>query len=131
MTYTVTILTIDQLREAAEKMQTFLEAKPLDQEEGLIDRLELLGTLAAKAGKCLADAKYHLDQRKNDSITQALKEAMEGDWSITIIHKKIDALCKDENYLVTLFDRINSSAVHQMDATRTVISYRKEQMRMT
>lgn len=112
-------------------MQTFLEAKPEDQEEGLITRLELLGILAAKAGKCLADAKYHLDQRKNDSITQALKEAMEGDWSITIIHKKIDALCKDENYLVTLFDRINSSAVHQMDATRTVISYRKEQMRMT
>lgn len=131
MSYTVTILTIDQLREAAEKMQTFLEAKPEDQEEGLITRLELLGILAAKAGKCLADAKYHLDQRKNDSITQALKEAMEGDWSITIIHKKIDALCKDENYLVTLFDRINSSAVHQMDATRTVISYRKEQMRMT
>jgi len=131
MSYEENITTPDKLRETAQKMQTFLEAKPEDQDEGLITRLELLGTMAAKSGKCLADAKYWLDQRKNDSITQALKEAMAGDWSISIIHKKIDALCKEENYLVNLFDRINSSAVHQMDATRTVISYRKEQMRMT
>lgn len=131
MSYTVTILTPDELRATAEKMQAFLEAKPEDQEEGLITRLELLGIMAAKSGKCLADARYHLDQRKNDSITQALKEAMAGDWSISIINKKVDALCKDENYLVNLLDRINSSAVHSMDALRTVISYRKEQMRMT
>lgn len=131
MTFTPDILTIDELYKIATDMQKYLEAKPEDQDEGLITRLELLGILAAKAGKCLADSKYHLDQRKNDSITQALKEAMEGDWSISIIHKKIDALCKDNNYLVNLFDRINSSSVHSQDALRTVISYRKEQMRMT
>jgi hypothetical protein len=131
MSYTSNITTKEDLLATAEKIQLFLEAKPDDQEEGLITRLELMGILAAKAGKCLADAKWHLDQRKNDSITQALKEAMAGDWSISIIHKKIDALCKEENYLVNLFDRINSSAVHSQDALRTVISYRKEQMRMT
>lgn len=127
----IPILTIDELRETAGKMQTFLEAKPEDQDEGLITRLELLGVMVAKSGKCLADAKWHLDQRKNDSITQALKEAMAGDWSISIINKKVDALCKEENYLVNLFDRINSAAVHQLDGLRTAISYRKEQMRMT
>lgn len=117
-----------ELKEIAEKMQTFLELKPGTEPNDLIDRAENLSALIAKSGHCLADAKYNLDQRKNDSITQALKEAMAGDWSITIIHKKIDALCKEENYLVNCFDRINSAAVHQLDGVRTIISYRKAEM---
>lgn len=119
-----------ELKEIAEKMQTFLELKRGTEPNDLIDRAENLSMLIAKSGHCLADAKYNLDQRKNDSITIALKEAMAGDWSISIIHKKIDALCKEENFLVTWFDRINSAAVHQLDGIRTIISYRKAEMTM-
>src|SRR5678815_3533937 len=121
-------MTPEELKIKADKMQSFLEQKASDQEEGLIDRLELLQVLLAKSGNYLAEAKYLLDQKKNDSITIALKDALAGDWSTTIIHKKIDALCREENFLVNRFDRINSSAVHQIDALRTVISYRKAQM---
>lgn len=117
-----------ELKEIAEKMQTFLEVKPGTEPNDLIDRAENLSALIAKSGHCLADAKYNLDMRKNDSITLALKEAMAGDWSISIIHKKIDALCREENYLVNCFDRINSAAVHQLDGVRTIISYRKAEM---
>ena len=121
-------MTLDELKIKADKMQSFLEQKPSDQEEGIIDRLELLQILMAQSGDCLANAKYLLDMRKNDSITQSLKEALAGDWSTTIIHKKIDALCREENFLVNRFDRINSSAVHQIDALRSILSYRKAQM---
>lgn len=120
----------EELKAKADKMQTFLEQKPSDQEEGLIDRLELLQILMAQSGELLANAKYLLDLRKNDSITQSLKEALAGDWSTTIIHKKIDALCREENFLVNRFDRINSSAVHQIDALRSILSYRKAQMNL-
>jgi len=121
-------MTSDELKIKADKMQSFLEQKPSDQEEGIIDRLELLQILMAQSGDCLANAKYLLDMRKNDSITQSLKEALASDWSTTIIHKKIDALCREENFLVNRFDRINSSAVHQIDALRSILSYRKAQM---
>ncbi len=121
-------MTYEALNDKAIKMQNFLEQKSSDQEEGLIDRLELLQVLLAQSGNCLAEAKYLLDMRKNDSITQSLKEALAGDWSTTIIHKKIDALCREENFLVNRFDRINSSAVHQIDALRSILSYRKAQM---
>jgi len=120
----------EELKAKADKMQTFLEQKPSDQEEGIIDRLELLQILMAQSGELLATAKYLLDVRKNDSITQSLKEALAGDWSTTIIHKKIDALCREENFLVNRFDRINSSAVHQIDALRSILSYRKAQMNL-
>lgn len=120
----------EQLTEAAVKMQAYLEEKPGSDPNDLIDRLENLQVLIAKSGAYLADAKYHLDQRKNDSITQTLKEAMAGDWSVTIIHKKIDALCRDENYLVNVFDRINRSATHQLDSVRTILSYRKTEMQL-
>lgn len=120
----------EQLKDTAAKMQAYLEEKSGSEPNELIERLENLQVMVAKSGNMLADAKYYLDQRKNDSITQALKEAMAGDWSITIIHKKIDALCKDENYLVNLLDRINRSATHQIDAIRTMISYRKTEMQL-
>jgi hypothetical protein len=123
-------MTSDELKIKADKMQSFLEQKPSDQEEGIIDRLELLQILMAQSGDCLANAKYLLDIRKNDSITQSLKDALAGDWSTTIIHKKIDALCREENFLVNRFDRINSSAVHQIDALRSILSYRKAQMNL-
>ena len=123
-------MTYEALNDKAIKMQSFLEQKASDQEEGLIDRLELLQVLLAQSGNYLAEAKYLLDIRKNDSITQSLKEALAGDWSTTIIHKKIDALCREENFLVNRFDRINSSAVHQIDALRSILSYRKAQMNL-
>lgn len=118
----------DQLKTLAAEMQTTLEIKPSSEPNDLISRLEDLQVMVAQSGSCLADAKFYLDQRKNDAITLALKEALAGDWSISIIHKKIDALCKEENYLVNQFDRINRSATHQLDAVRTLISYRKTEM---
>jgi hypothetical protein len=121
-------MTYQELKDKADKMQAYLEQKPSDQDEGLIERLEMLQVLLAQSGNMLAESKYLLDQKKNDSITIALKDALAGDWSTTIIHKKIDALCRDENFLVNRFDRINSTSVHQIDAIRSILSYRKAQM---
>jgi len=123
-------MTSEELKIKADKMQSFLEQKASDQEEGLIDRLELLQVLLAQSGNYLAYSKYLLDMKKSDSITQSLKEALAGDWSTTIIHKKIDALCREENFLVNRFDRINSSASKQITALITILSYRKAQMNL-
>ena len=38
---------------------------------------------------------------------------------------KSQGLLKEYNYLVNWLDRINATATHQLDALRTIISYRK------
>lgn len=123
-------MTGEELKLKAERMQAYLEAKPENQDEAVIDRLENLQVLMAQSGELLAKAKYNLDCKKNDSITLALKEAMLQDWSVSVINKKIDALCREENFIVNWLDRINSSAVHQVDALRSILSYRKAQMQI-
>lgn len=124
------MLTKEQLTEKAAAMQKYLEQKPGSEPNDLIERAENLSVLIAQSGQCLADAKYLLDARKGDSITKALADALQGDWSTTIIHKKIDSLCKDENYLVNLLDRINSTAGKQLMSLNTILSYRKQEMSM-
>lgn len=132
MAFQLDILSKDDLLKTATAMQSYLQKKPADQDEQLLLRLERLQILLAKSGKMLADAKHHLDAKKNDAIMETLKEALEQtDWTASMINKKIDALCRDEHYLVNLIDRINSSASNQIKALITIISYRKEQMRLT
>ncbi len=120
----------EELKLKASRMQSFLETPAPIEPNDLMERLNHLSVLMAQSGQCLADAKYLLDQRKSDSITIALKEAMAGDWSISITNKKIDALCKEENYLVNLLDRINSTAGKQIEAIRTMISFIKSTMQL-
>jgi len=117
--------TKEQLTAIALEIQTFLEEKPGSEPNDLINRIEQMAVYIALSGECLAEAKYYLDQRKNDAIEVTLSMAKADKWSISIIHKKIDALCKDDNYLVNKLDRINASATHQLDGLRSVLSYRK------
>ena len=132
MAFDLKILSMDELLKTATNMQKYLEATPSDQEEKLLLRLTRLQILLAKSGKMLADAKHWLDTRKSNAITDTLKEALTGkDWTASMINKKIDALCRDEHYLVNFIDRINSAASNQIKALITIISYRKEQMRLT
>lgn len=119
---------IEELKDIAANMQVFLETKPGSEPNDLIDRAENLAVLIAKSGHCLADAKYIQDMVVNGAIMDALKKAYDERLSASTINKFVTTAAKEQNYLVTLFDRLNSAAVHQLDGIRTVISYRKAEM---
>lgn len=117
--------TIEQLTAKAEKMQTFLEVEPSDDINELLKRVDLLGVLISQSGKMLADAKYYKDTIVNDAIMESLKKAYEEKLSASTINKFVETAAKEQAYLVNWIDRINSTATHQLDGIRTVISYRK------
>lgn len=119
---------IEELKEAAEKMQAYLELKPGSEPNELIERAENLSVLMAKSGQCLADAKYIQDMVVNGAIMEALQKAYEEKLSPSTINKFVTTAAKEQNYLVNLFDRINATATHQLDSIRSILSYRKAEM---
>lgn len=122
--------TPEELKEIAANMQTYLELKPGTEPNDLIDRAETLSVLIAKSGHCLAEAKYIQDMIVNGTIMEALKKSYEERLSPSTINKFVTTAARDQNYLVNLFDRLNSAAVHQLDGVRTIISYRKAEMNL-
>lgn len=122
------MLSIEQLKDKAVSMQAFLEKPYKVEPEDLIERIGLLGILISQSGQCLADAKYFQDQCVNGVIMEAIQKAYEEKLSPSTINKFVTTAAKEFNYLVNTFDRINSSATHQLDGIRTVISYRKSEM---
>ena len=118
---------LEQLNEKAVKMTAFLEKKCGNDPELIMERMENLNVMLIQSGECLADAKYHQDQVIHSTITKALTEAYQDRLSATLIKDFVRATAKDYNYLVTMFDRINSACVHQIDSLRSVLSYIKAQ----
>ncbi len=122
------MLNREQLTEKAEKMQLYLEQKPGSEPNDLIERAENLSVLIAQSGQCLADARYLQDTVVNGAIMEALQKAYEERLSPSTINKFVTTAAKDTNYLVNLFDRLNSAAVHSLDGVRTILSYRKAEL---
>ena len=124
------VLTPEQLKEKAESMQKYLEKEIGSDPIELIKKAEWLNILIAQSGNCLADAKYYQDSVINGAIMEALQKAYEERLSPSTINKFVSTAAKELNYLVNWLDRINSTAVHQLDAIRTLISYRKAEMNL-
>jgi hypothetical protein len=118
-------LTPDELKAKAQRFQTFLETRHGQEPEQLLERMELLAILVAQSGQCLAEAKYHQDQVVNGAIGEAIDRAFNDKLSASTINQYVKSTAKDYNYLVNWLDRINATATHQLDALRTIISYRK------
>lgn len=124
------MLTKEQLHEKGTKMQSFLEGKFGNEPADLLKRIELLSVLIASSGQCLADAKYLQDNIINGTIMDALQKAYEERLSPSTINKFVTSAAKEFNYLVNWFDRINATATHQLDAVRTMVSYKKSEMNL-
>lgn len=119
------MLSKEELQIKAVKMNAYLQEKPGSEPNEIIDRIENLSVLISQAGEYLADSKYLQDSVIRSEIMDSLKSGFMDKLSMSAINKLVSALAKEENYLVNVFDRINSSGVHQMDSLRSVLSYRK------
>lgn len=128
------VQTPDEILKECGVIQSILEADyPTDNPTACEGKGHDLEAYLARSGKMLADAKYWQDQFQNSAISDTIKEALgqQKVWSTTIINKKIEALCKDYNYLVNWCDRINRCCTHQLDFIRTLISKHKAEMQLS
>lgn len=108
----------------------FLETRMPEQEEAIIQRMDHLQVLLAQSGNLLSHAKS-LQEAENIQATKAvLCDPELAGMGLSILKDYIKSRLKDYNYLVNQLDRINSTAGKQLMALQTILSYRKEQMKL-
>ena len=112
---------IDKMKEELEKIQEFLEIDVSENPEELIERIKTLNVYMARSGRMLAEAKQKLREKKASEISKTILE----------IAKQNFLSAKEENFLVDWAERINKACTHQVDALRSLLSYEKEQLRLT
>ena len=111
-----------------ENMVNFLE-QPLNKEyDELISRMEHLGILLAKAGNYMAECSYKIDEVVDIECKVNLE--LLDKYSASTFNMMIKAKAKDWNKLKLGFERCCSSAVHQIDAIRTILSFEKAKMNL-
>jgi hypothetical protein len=119
------IRTPDDLKQEAVLIQDFLDLTMSEQVDEALERGNDLSVYISRTGKMLADAKYHRDELMKSEIIDVLRSTAKQSLSASTVNKLVDAACKDANYLVTWFDRLNRSATHQLEWCRTVVSKAK------
>ena len=112
------------------KMQAYLETPIGKEPNELLERMEYLLIMVAKSGQLLAEAKLAQDQIINEGLLAAMDEGLDKKLSPSLITKFVNTNAKEVNYLVNWADRVNASATHQLDAIRTIVSYRKAEMNL-
>lgn len=109
-------------------LQDFLEIQfQSDNPTAVEIRNNELAVYMARSGKLLADAKYHKNERLASQIFDQLRKLVQ--LPATTANKYVEALVKEENYLVDWAERLNRTCTHQLDWGRSIISKAKEEMR--
>ena len=122
------ITKIEDIKFELEAIQQFLEISISEDMAEVEQRGNELVVYMARSGKLLADAKYHRDEKLNSAIVEELKKILQ--LAPSTANKYIDALTKEENYLVSWSERVNRTCTHQIDWCRTLISKAKEELRI-
>ena len=79
----------------------------------------------------LAEAKLLLNRKKSSEIAETVvKIAKEGHLSAKAQNAIVDSIAAEEKYLVDWLDRLNAACTHQVDHTRSLLAYEREQMRL-
>lgn len=122
---------VEKLNEELREIQTFLEITVSNNGNELYERIADLQVYLARSGEIVAVSKELLRARKSLEIANIImKIAKENRLSASIQNALLDSSCRDEAKLADWADRVNRTCVHQIDATRSLLSYEKEALRL-
>ena len=119
-----------ELFDEAKQIQSYTEITPSDNPNEIMERITDCGVFLARTSKMLADAKYHLTQKKKDETIAVIKIISKDKLSAKVQNSLIESICRDEQYLVDWIEQINKTLKYQIEAARSLLSYEKENMRI-
>ena len=106
----------------------FMGITPSDNIEEIVERGNALIVYINRTGKMLADAKYHLNKMRKDEIMEVIQQIIPEKLSAKAQNALVDSIAREQQYLVDWCERLNRTAVHQLDWMRSLISKAKSEM---
>ncbi|MDR1130587.1 MAG: hypothetical protein LBK96_06360 [Prevotellaceae bacterium] len=126
------VTSYENLFAEAGRIQSFSEISVSDSPQEIAERIGDLGVYIARTGKMLADAKYHLNAKRKDETVELIRKTLAvNQLSAKVQNSLVDSICREEQYLVDWLERLNRALTHQQDAMRSLLSYEKENLRIT
>ncbi|MDD4030090.1 MAG: hypothetical protein PHE07_01495 [Bacteroidales bacterium] len=115
--------------EELENIQQYLEITVSDDPNEISERLSMIAVYMARTGFILAEAKMELDQARVSVFSSHVGTI--GKLPATVSKMFIESVTDQQNRLVNWIDRLNSSCIHQGDILRTLLSFQKENLKLT
>ena len=123
---------LHELMTEASGYQSYLEINCSDDPAELSERISTLSVYMARTGHMLAEAKMLLNRKVCSEIGETIvKIAKEQYLSAKAQNALVSSLAAEERYLVDWLDRLNASATHQADNCRSLLSFQREQLRIS
>lgn len=120
------------LQEEAQKIQDYLDIECSENPEEVLYRIRAIMPYISRTAFMLAEAKKALRRKKASEISNTIINiAKEQCLSAKVQNTLIDSIAEEEAYLVDWLDRLNAASTHQVDALRSILSYEREQLRIT
>lgn len=116
----------NKVRENLRIIREILDADVIDSNIEMIQNKALkLTQLSGLASECKAAARKVLENARLLNLSEIQHEKV----PVSMLMKKLDAMCADELALYEYSDRINASITHNLDTLRSIISLYKEELR--
>lgn len=120
------------LHEEAQQIQGYLDIECSENPEEVLERIRAIMPYISRTAFMLAEAKKALRRKKASEISNTIINiAKEQCLSAKVQNTLIDSIAEEEAYLVDWLDRLNAAATHQVDALRSILSYERENLRIT
>lgn len=120
------------LQEEAQQIQDYLDITCSENPEEVLERIRAIMPYISRTAFMLAEAKKALRRKKASEISNTIINiAKEQCLSAKVQNTLIDSIAEEEAYLVDWLDRLNAAATHQVDALRSILSFERENLRIT
>lgn len=120
------------LQKEAQQIQDYLDITCSENPEEVLERIRAIMPYISRTAFMLAEAKKALRRKKASEISNTIINiAKEQCLSAKVQNTLIDSIAEDEAYLVDWLDRLNAAATHQVDALRSILSFERENLRIT
>lgn len=120
------------LLEEAQQIQDYLDTTCSENPEEVLERIRAIMPFISRTAFMLAEAKKALRRKKASEISNTIINiAKEQCLSAKVQNTLIDSIAEEEAYFVDWLDRLNAAATHQVDALRSILSFERENLRIT